>query len=161
MKSLYKRVLSQIYFCAKPDRFNQRHAEKPVRFIVDTTLVLFSVFTLIFFEGCYYDNFTELHPILTSTVCDTTKVMSFSADIVPVLNNSCGTNNSCHSSSNTSRVDLSTYSGVAAVATNGQLVSSVTWDGSVSNMPQGSSVQISVCDQTKIKKWVAANSPNN
>ena len=124
-------------------------------------LVLSAAFTIIFLEGCYYDNFNELHPDVTSAPCDTAKVMSFAADIVPVLNNSCGTNNSCHSSVNTSHLNLSTYTGVFNVASNGQLVSCVTWDGTIEAMPKGSSTPISVCDQTKIKKWVAAGALDN
>lgn len=111
--------------------------------------------------GCYYDKYDELHPVITSAACDTTKTMSFSADIIPILNNSCGTNNSCHSSANTSSLDLSIYSGVNAVAMDGRLVSSVVWDGNASQMPKGSSVQISICDQTKIRKWVNGGALNN
>ena len=120
-----------------------------------------ATFSLIFLGGCYYDNFNELHPNVSTLPCDTTHVMSFANDIVPILNNSCGTNNSCHSSVNTSHLNLSTYAGVDNVATNGQLVSCVTWDGTIEAMPKGSSTPISVCDQTKIKKWVAAGALNN
>ena len=124
-------------------------------------LSLLAALLIILCGGCYYDNFNELHPSIVSTGCDTAKIISFSSDIVPILNNSCGTNNSCHGSSNTSSVDLSTYSGADAVAINGQLVSCVIWDGRVNSMPKGSSVPISVCDQTKIRKWVTAGAPNN
>jgi hypothetical protein len=131
--------------------------------MIRSTLNFFSlVFLITSLTGCYYDRYDELHPVISSASgCDTTKTMSFSTDIVPILNTNCGTNNSCHSSANTSGIDLSAYSGVNDVALDGRLVSSVVWDGNASQMPQGSSTQISVCDQTKIKKWVNAGALNN
>lgn len=129
-----------------------------MRFILSFLLV----FSILILTGCYYDKYEELHPvIITNSSCDTAQIMSFATDIVPILNNSCGTANSCHSSTNTSAVDLSIYSGVKAVAMDGRLVSSIIWDGNASFMPQGSSAQISVCDRTKIKKWVDAGALNN
>lgn len=113
------------------------------------------------FAGCYYDKYDELHPSTSASGCDTTSVMSYAANIAPILNTNCGTNNSCHGSSNTSAIDLSAYAGTHAVASNGKLVSCIVWDGNASQMPQGSTNQISICDQTKIKKWVAAGAPNN
>jgi hypothetical protein len=116
---------------------------------------------LMILSGCYKDNFTELHPVVVTTaVCDTNKTMSFSNDIMPIINNNCGTANSCHGTSNTSRIDLTDYNGVNAIAVDGRLTGSVVWDGNSSPMPKGSG-QISVCDQTKIKKWVADGAPNN
>jgi hypothetical protein len=120
----------------------------------------FTLFILIL-GGCYYDRFDEFHPSTATGGCDTTVVMSFATHIVPILNTNCGTNNSCHGTTNTSYIDLSAYAGVHAIATNGKLVSCITWDGNASQMPQGSSNQISICDQTKIRKWVTAGAPNN
>jgi len=87
--------------------------------------------------------------------------MSFSGDIVPILNNSCGTTNSCHGTSNTSGVDLTTYNGVKTTVLNHQLYSSITFDGSVNPMPKGASSPISNCSITTIKKWIDAGYPNN
>ena len=115
---------------------------------------------LLLAPGCYYDNYSELHPSLSQN-CDTNKVISYAQDIAPLLQNSCGTTNSCHSAVNTSSVDLSTYSGVFDVAQDGRLYSSVTWDGNASQMPQGSSVKISVCSITKLRKWIGNGAPNN
>ena len=122
---------------------------------ISAVLVLFSL------SGCYYDNFAELHPSAALNACDTTKTISYSQDIVPILNNSCGINNSCHSSSNTSNVDLSNYAGVDTSVVKGKFYSSVNWDGFASKMPKGSPTQISICNITQIKKWVAAGAPNN
>lgn len=117
---------------------------------------------IVFLTGCYYDNFSELHPSSgNSGACDTSGAMSFNTDIVPILNNSCGTTNSCHGTSNTSGYDLSTYGGVAATVVNTQLYSSITFDGTVSPMPKGSSNPVATCSITKIKKWIDAGYPNN
>lgn len=123
--------------------------------------VLTSVAIAAFFNSCYYDNYSELHPLAGVNACDTTVTMSFSTHIAPILSSSCGSSNSCHGSSNTSGVDLSAFAGVNAVALDGRLVSSIIWDGNASQMPQGSSAKISICDQTKIKKWVLAGALNN
>jgi hypothetical protein len=126
------------------------------------SLLVLICLSIFFFTGCYYDNFTELHPSLgDSGPCDTSKVMTYSSDITSILNNSCGTNNSCHGTSNTSGYDLTTYGGVKATVQNNQLYSSITFDGTVSSMPKGSSSPISSCSISKIKKWIDAGYPNN
>ena len=124
-------------------------------------LFFFFSFVIAAFSSCYYDNYEELHPTLTGSNCDTAKVMSYSNDIVPILNASCGTNNSCHGTTNTSTIDLTTYAGVNNTVINGLLYSAVIWDGNASNMPKGSASKIPVCDITKIKKWIDAGAQNN
>lgn len=118
------------------------------------------VVALLFASGCYYDNFSELHPSLGEN-CDTTHVMSYANDIVPILNNSCGTNNSCHGPSSTASIDLSTYAGVYAKVSDTFLYSSLIWDGNASNMPKNSTTQLSSCSIVKIKKWIDNGAPNN
>ena len=111
------------------------------------------------FSGCYYDNYAELHPNIT--VCDTTHVMSFANDIQPILSNSCSVV-ACHGPATSGGgYDLSSYAGVNQAVTDGKLYSSVIWDGNASNMPKDSPSKISICDQTKIKKWIDAGAPNN
>lgn len=129
------------------------------RLIVFSLLIIF-LFT---FNGCYYDNFAELHPgVGLVSTCDSTKaVVSYANDIVPILNNSCGTNNSCHGASNTSFVDLSNYSGVFASSQGYVLWHVVAWTPNYSKMPKGSSVKISDCQIALIRKWIDAGAPNN
>ena len=118
---------------------------------------------LVALSGCYYDNYEELHPSLAATNCDTTKIMSYANDVVPILNASCGINNSCHGpgTSNVGGGDLASYASVFT-STQNTLLSSITWDGNTpSLMPKGSSVRIPVCDITKIKKWIDNGAPNN
>ena len=122
-------------------------------------LILFGVVTLMF-ASCYKDNFRKRHPsVSAATPCDTTGVISYSAQIVPIINNYCI---NCHNSPSTPQ-DLSTYSGVQASSQGKQakLYGSVAWDGTAQQMPQGSSTQISTCDIRKIKLWIDQGSQNN
>lgn len=123
-------------------------------------VVLF--FLLVLVTGCYYDKMEEVYPASTlNQNCDSSKIMSYNSDIIPIINSYC---KSCHNPSNTGGgIDLSTYSGVNAVATNGKLVSVIAWDGiaSSSQMPSGSSSKISDCNIAKIRKWVNAGALNN
>jgi len=125
-------------------------------------LILASGATLAFFSGCYYDNLEELHPeLLLNGSCDTTVVIKYSTDIQPILNNSCGANNSCHNSFSTSGIALNDYNGVRTVALSGKLWSAITWDGNAIQMPQGSSSKINDCYQAKIRKWIDEGTPDN
>jgi len=126
------------------------------------TLLLFSL-ALLLFNSCYYDKFKELHPenaLSSTTGCDTAGVISYSAQIVPVLNRSCNTQ--CHGGSGGGGGrELTNYSQVLEEAASGRLVSSIIWDGNAQQMPQGATNKIPDCDIAKIKKWVAASAPNN
>ncbi len=125
----------------------------------------FLILTAIAFtiSACYYDNIEDLHPApiiipgvndSTSTGCDTTKAITYNADVKPILSNNCGTGNSCHNGSGSqSGIDLGTYAGAKAAAL-GKLVGAITWDGTASNMPKGSTSKINDCSIAIIKKWV-------
>ena len=107
-------------------------------------------------------NFKELHPdaALTVSNCDSTSVISYSAQIVPVLKSGCTTQ--CHGGiGGGGGHDMTTWVGVNADVVSGKLVSSVVWDGNAQKMPLGATTKISVCDIAKIKKWAAAAGPNN
>lgn len=123
------------------------------------TISVLSFLSLIL-TSCYYDNFKELHPQVSTTGCDTSVTMSYATHIVPVLNTSC--NVQCHGGTGGgSGHDMSTWAAVNADATAGSLVSSIVWDGNAQQMPQGATTKISPCDIAKIKKWVAAGALNN
>lgn len=124
-----------------------------------TNFAILAVAT-VFFTGCYYDNFKELHPekaVVTSN-CDSAGVMSYSAQIVPVLNTACTAQ--CHNGTGGGH-SMTAWASVKADATSGKLVSCVIWDGNAQQMPQFATIKISDCDITKIKKWVAAGALNN
>ncbi len=152
---------------AKPslDKLRKRITIKNIKYphMKNGRLLLLSCIVLLTFDSCYYDNFKELHPenaLNNSNTCDTAGVISYTAQIVPVLNRSCNTQ--CHGGSGGGGGrDLTTYSLVLEEAASGRLVSSIIWDGNAQQMPQGATNKIPDCDIAKIKKWVAASAPNN
>lgn len=113
-------------------------------------------FTIILLNSCYYDNFKELNPASalpnSTTGCDTINAISYSSQIVPILNNACI---GCHSSSGSAH-DMTNWSSVNADASSGNLYNDVN----TGSMPQGGQ-KLSDCDIAKIKKWVDAGAPNN
>lgn len=121
---------------------------------------------ILMMAACYNDNLSELTPAsgvkggTGAGACDTAGVMSYSSHVLPVLQTNCGINNSCHGSNNTSGYNLSTYTGVRSVALNGKLISSITWTGSASHMPQNAP-KMTDCNIAKIQKWVNTGSLNN
>lgn len=118
-------------------------------------------------SACYYDSLEELYPApviipgindSTSTGCDTTKAITYTNDIKPILDGNCGANSPCHQGTSTnSGIDLSNYIGAKGIAS--KLVGAVTWNGTASNMPKGSASKISDCSIGKIKKWVESGTP--
>jgi len=89
-------------------------------------------------------------------ICDTTK-FTFKNDVSPVIIANC---RGCHSGSSANKgIRLEDYATIYAVATsNGQLVKSITGNGSLL-MPPGN--QLSSCNIRVIEKWVQAGAPNN
>ncbi len=108
--------------------------------------------------GCYYDNMDDVYPGAgLFTPCDTTSVTSYSAHIVPILQNNCV---SCHSGSGANAdVHLDTYEGVRVVATNTAL-QGVTWHEQFYT-PMPPNYQLDSCSLVQIKKWILAGAPNN
>ncbi len=118
---------------------------------------------VLYTSSCYKDNLSQLTPAsgVTTPTCDTAGTISYSAQVVPILQNNCGTNNSCHSTGNSnSGYDLSTYAGVNGQAANGNLVNAISWTGNVPQMPQGG-LQMGACNIATIKKWVDQGHLNN
>ena len=111
-----------------------------------------------FLSACYYDNFKELNPFLEEAICDTasTTTISFAAQVVPILQNQCGTGNAiCHNAN--SGKNLSTHTAVINTYTGAKLLSSITWDGiaSKSQMPKNSGgVKIDDCSIRIIELWI-------
>jgi uncharacterized membrane protein len=84
--------------------------------------------------------------------CDTTNV-TYTTSIADIITTSCV---GCHKSPSPSGgVDLSSYSGVYAVAMNGKLVNVVT--GTTKLMPPGN--KMPPCKISKIQKWVSVGAP--
>lgn len=122
--------------------------------------LILSIITVL--VSCYNDNLSEMTPSsgVAGGSCDTTGVMTYSAHVSVVLKTNCGTSNSCHSIRNTSGYDLSSYQGVKAVAASGKLISSITWTGSATRMPE-SGPKMSECNILKIQKWVDQGALDN
>ncbi|MBS1637039.1 MAG: hypothetical protein JST26_14065 [Bacteroidetes bacterium] len=128
------------------------------------SILFISGVCVLLLSSCYKDKYEELYPAigLSTASCDTTAVPSFSTDIMPILNTSCGTtDNSCHSASATSGTNLTTWAGVKISAHNGSLVGDITFDPSYNPMPKGASTKIDNCSINKIIKWVNSGYPNN
>ncbi len=99
----------------------------------------------------------------SNMTCDTTNaVISYSADIVPIMNTSCGANNnSCHSSNSSTNILLDFWAGVNYSASTGKFTSSIIWDGNASNMPKNGGVKLNSCEIKKIVRWVNMGAPDN
>jgi len=142
--------------------FGLDKVQKTIRLIMKKIqFTILSAITVFSLSSCYYDNFKELRPdsALPSTstaICDTNSIISYTAQILPILNASCTQN--CHNNIGSGH-DLTTHASVQSDAVGGTLVPSV--DGTGGNpMPQGAN-PLSACDVAKIKKWVNAGALNN
>jgi uncharacterized membrane protein len=112
--------------------------------------------------SCYYDTEEELYPDSGSVVCDTTSV-SYTTDIVPIMNSKCSYSG-CHAGANAAAgIPLETYAGVKEYldADKARFISSIIWDGNASNMPKGASTKMIDCNINTIRAWINAGYPNN
>ncbi|MCX6290943.1 MAG: hypothetical protein NT126_04190 [Bacteroidetes bacterium] len=120
------------------------------------------LFVLLFFSSCYYDNLEELHPVVSAANCDTTVTISYVTDVKPILDASCGTNTSCHSTaSSTSGIPLDNYADVSSTAS--MIVKSITHDPSYTPtqwMPSGGGT-LDSCSIKKVIAWVHQGKLNN
>ena len=91
------------------------------------------------------------------TTCDA-NAFAYTANIKPLMTTYC---TGCHSSTNASKgIDLSTYAGVKAAASNGSLYGSIAQSTGFVAMPQGGA-RLSDCQILVVQKWIAAGTPNN
>jgi hypothetical protein len=89
--------------------------------------------------------------------CDTSNV-TYSGTIAPILQLYC---TGCHSGSLLSGgIDLSVYTGVAAVAMNGSLEGAITHAAGYTPMPFGGN-QLPDCEISQIIAWIDDGAPNN
>jgi hypothetical protein len=118
------------------------------------TLVSLTLGMVLQFSACYYDVEDELYPVVT---CDTTGI-SFSVDILPLLNQQC---NGCHGSGLPSgNVVLDNHAAVKQQADSGRLLGSLRHQGGFSPMPQGQP-QLGGCTIRRIEAWILAGALNN
>jgi hypothetical protein len=110
---------------------------------------IFTIVTVIALvtSGCYYESEEHLYPT-TNSSCDTANV-TYTASIVPLLNNNCY---SCHGSNASSGLNFQDTSVLRAQIRSGQLYKSITYQ----NLPMPPSEQLPSCQIQIFKKWIDA-----
>ncbi len=117
------------------------------------SLYIFIMVSLIF-TSCYYDNEEELYPEDTCKTDD----MSYSNDIVPILEDNCY---SCHDQANNQGgVTLEGYSNLKAYVDNGKLLGAIKHEPGFSEMPQDEP-QLEQCQIDKIEAWIDQGALDN
>ena len=112
-----------------------------------------------FLNSCYYDNFTEINPVIGG--CDTTGLITFNGEISVILNRSCGAGDiGCHKTGNTQGVNLDDYTSTFDLAVNGDLLGSILHQSGYSPMPAGGGTMDN-CEIQKIQAWVNRGEPQN
>ncbi|MGW8314928.1 MAG: hypothetical protein ACWGNV_04950 [Bacteroidales bacterium] len=115
-----------------------------------------SLCVVVLISGCVWDNEQDLFP--EATVCDTTMV-SFSADIVPILSNHCY---GCHSNLNApifaGGLSFEDYEDVARYSE--RIVGAINHNDGFEPMPRGAA-RLDPCPINLIEAWVNAGTPDN
>lgn len=120
------------------------------------SLLSFSTLSII---SCYKDNAEDMYPSQSGgSPCETGNV-TFSNTVSSLIATNCATAG-CHATGTPTGINLSSYSGIAAIANSGKLMASITHSGSASAMPKGLP-KLDDCTIAKIKKWVDDGAPNN
>ncbi|MFC2176550.1 hypothetical protein ACFLR1_06245 [Bacteroidota bacterium] len=106
------------------------------------------------FSSCYYDNEEELYEIYNAgNNCDTTGV-SFSKDIMPMIQGNCITG--CHTAGGSGSGIFENYNAVKAKVDNGSLNNRVVV---MQNMPLGA--KLTTCQIEQMQAWILKGAPNN
>jgi len=96
--------------------------------------------------------------LVCANMCGDTVNVTYSLSVKTIISNKC---QGCHSGANPQgAIDLTTYTNVKAQVTNGKLWGAVNGNAGYSAMPKNGS-KLSVCELTKIQKWIAQGAPNN
>ena len=112
------------------------------------------VSVLFLMQGCYYDNFQEIHPSI-STACDSASA-TYGNQVSKILNAYCL---SCHSGSSAGGgILLDNYDHVKSQASSGLLMNALKGNG-VPSMPLNS--HIDDCKIGSINHWIQSGMPNN
>jgi len=117
-------------------------------------LIILIFIAVVGFSSCYYDKGDYLY----AGACDTAAAVSYSKNVVPLLQQQCY---SCHSGGSPSGgIAMGTYATDKAMAVNGKLYGSISFAAGFSPMPQGAP-KMTTCQLATIKKWIDSGSPNN
>ncbi len=126
--------------------------------------VLFVLAASVWLTACTNDNLEELHP-----ACDTTGVVSFANVILPIMNSSCGTDNTgCHiNNSADGGYGLANYTDMmeyfVSPAKDLKFIRTLTHDPTLTSslyMPQGAA-KLDECSIMKIQAWINNGKQNN
>ncbi len=110
---------------------------------------------LLMLSSCYKDNEEDLYKnYYSQDQCDTASV-SFSKDIMPVIKGNCAISG-CHVQGGAAPGIFTNYNGVMDKVKNGTFEKRVLID---KNMPPAA--PLSDCQQSLIRAWLNAGSPNN
>lgn len=124
------------------------------------TAIVFALFSLIAFGGCYYDNEEDLYPQVIP--CDTSNV-TYSGTVKPIIDQYCI---SCHSQGNPSgNINLEGYTNVAIAGdivpgVYGSLYGVISHYSGNSPMPKNQP-KLPDCKIRQIKKWIDEGTPDN
>jgi hypothetical protein len=110
-----------------------------------------------YLAGCAKEN--EEHLSGGTGGCDTLDV-SYSLQIVPILQNNCYTCHGAGSNSGSGGINLSTYTALKVYADNGYLVGNVSHAPGYIGMPYGLP-KLPDCEVNTITAWVNQGSKNN
>jgi len=118
-------------------------------------ILLITLAFLVIFSSCFYDNEEELYPHLS--ICNTDS-MSYSTDIVPILNDHCL---GCHSASaNQGGVTMEGYDAVIPYVTDNRFLKSIKHENGVSQMPKNTN-KLDSCTIAKVAAWIDQGALNN
>ncbi len=108
-------------------------------------------------SSCYYDNFAELNPGIGLEGCtDTAGAITFTANVLPIMQQNCGTSNpGCHqNNSSTGFYDLNSKAGVDVAIADGKYLASMKHLAGASAMPKNGG-KLDDCSIAVIEKWIA------
>jgi hypothetical protein len=119
-----------------------------------------AAFILFIISGCYYDNLQEIHPSVALIRCDTSANITYSSQLKPIFDVSCGTNNtSCHRDAGSEgHYGLATYSDALQDVSSGVLMDRLTTTDPSKRMPKDGS-RLPDCIISEIQMWVNNNTP--
>ncbi len=128
------------------------------KFIIPAVLLIIGSFI----SSCYYDNTEQLYGNIS---CDTVG-MSYTADILPILEASCLT---CHNNTSAAALgggnNLEGFTNLSDFITpgnaeNSTLYTSIAWISGTSFMPKGGA-QLSACSIAKVQSWIVNGAQEN
>ncbi len=123
--------------------------------ILSFILVTGFIFT---FQSCYYDKAELIYPTGTLSNCDTAGTISYTAKVLPLLQQQCY---SCHGvTGGSGGINMSSFANDKAIGLNGKLYGSINHSSGYSPMPKGG-YKMTACEIATIKKWIDTGCLNN